>query len=111
MGYGIAKGLQFLVCDFELFVSRLQFLRALKNFSLCRLPRRDVVEDNRDLSVVCVAKTTSVNVIPAMQLFGLVFKTSRFACQGDATIGFEPVLFVIRSQFAHALADGIAQSG
>src|SRR6266850_4275460 len=70
----------------------------------------DVVEKNSDASALGVFDPEGINVIPASELFGFIFKAHRFARQGDPAVNLEPMFFVLWRDFAHPSAGGILDS-
>src|ERR1700754_62349 len=71
----------------------------------------DVVEKDSDASALGVFDTEGVNVIPASELFGFVFKSHRLARQGDPAVNLEPMFFVLGGDFAPPSARGIFNAG
>src|SRR5262249_50759897 len=51
-----------------------------------------------------------VNVIPASELFGFIFKAHRLASQGNPAVTLEPMVFMLWRDFAHPSAGGILDS-
>src|SRR5258705_11727896 len=80
-------------------------------FSFRPLALGDVVEKDSDASALGVFDPEGVNVIPASELFGFIFKAHRLARQGDPAVKFEPVYFVVWHDFANPSAGGCFDSG
>src|ERR1700722_3310468 len=70
----------------------------------------NVVEKDSNASGLGVFDSEGVNVIPAFELFGFIFKSHRLAREGDPAVNFEPMFFVLRRDFAHPSAGGIFDS-
>src|SRR6266481_6064044 len=83
---------------------------AVSCFGFRPLALGDVVEKDSDASAPGVFDPEGVNVIPASELFGFIFKAHRLARQGDPAINLEPMFFVPWRDFAHSSAGGILDS-
>src|SRR6266581_4228512 len=84
-----------------------QIAFALPQLRFCVFASRDIVEKDGDFSIPWFSDAECINVIPTLQLCGLVFKADGFARQGYSAINFKPVLFVLRSNLAHSSASSI----
>src|SRR6266478_201670 len=84
-----------------------QITLTLPQLRFCLLALGDIVEKDGDFSVPWFSDAESINVIPTLQLCGLVFKTYGFTRQGYSAVNFKPVLFVLRSNLAHSPASSI----
>ena len=71
----------------------------------------DVVEQDGDLAALRAAHPVGADLVEAAQRLGFVFEAQRLAGQRDFSVDVEPVLFMVRREFAHALALRIAQAG
>src|SRR6202048_510025 len=80
---------------------------AVACFGFRPLALGDVVEKNTDESALGVFDPEGVNVVPASELFGFIFKAHRLAREGDPAVNLEPMFFVLWRDFAHPSAGGI----
>src|SRR4029077_12546746 len=71
---------------------------------------RNVVEKDSDASVLGVFDPEGVNVIPASELFGFIFKAHRLPRPGDPAVNLGPMFFLPRRDFAHPSAGSILDS-
>src|ERR1700756_1018033 len=83
---------------------------AVSCFRFRPLALGDVVEKDSDVSALGVLNPEGVNVVPASELFGFIFKAHRLARQGDLAVNLEPMFFVLWRDFAHPSASGILDS-
>src|ERR1700742_5146242 len=66
---------------------------AVACFGFRSLALGDVVEKHSDASALRVFDPEGVNVIPASELFGFIFKAHRLAREGDPAVNVEPMFF------------------
>src|SRR5258705_10368569 len=71
----------------------------------------DVVEKDSDASALGIFDPEGVNVIPASELFGFIFKAHRLARQGDPAANLEPMFFVRCADFPHPPPAGVVEYG
>src|ERR1700747_2273738 len=68
---------------------------AVARFRFRPLALSDVVEKDSDESALGVFDPEGVNVVPASELFGFIFKTHRLARPGDPARNLEPIFFLL----------------
>src|SRR5882757_1125926 len=83
---------------------------AVACFGFRPLALGDVVEKDSDKSALGIFDPEGVNVVPASELFGFIFKAHRLAREGDPTVNLEPMFFVLWRDFAYTSAGGILDS-
>src|SRR5712672_1207901 len=83
---------------------------AVACFGFRPLALGDVVEKDSDKSALGIFDPEGVNVVPASELFGFIFKAHRLAREGDPTVNLEPMFFVLWRDFAYTSAGGILAS-
>src|ERR1700731_4245826 len=83
---------------------------AVACFGFRPLALGDVVEKDSDASALRVFDPEGVNVVPASELFGFIFKAHRLPRGGDPAVNLEPMFFVLWRDFAHTSAGGILDS-
>src|ERR1700686_2445954 len=83
---------------------------SVASFGFRPLALGDVVEKDTDESALGVSDPEGVNVVPASELFGFIFKAHRPPGGGYPAVNLEPKFFVLWRDFAHTSAGGILDS-
>src|SRR5581483_845274 len=64
-------------------------------------PIGDVIKDDGDAAKLRLVDAKRVDIVPAAQLFGLVFEALGIAGERNAAVALEPVRLVLRRNLAH----------
>jgi hypothetical protein len=78
---------------------------------LCPPALGDVHENHGDFAAFQPTEPKSIDIEPPVQRLGFIHEADRFAGQGNLAIGFIPMGFMVRSDFAHPFSHRTVHSG